>query len=67
MAALIGLVREGDMIDIDIPNRTISCASTKPNCYPPRRAGRQGLEAGRTAQAQGHHGAEGLRRLRHFG
>ena len=64
---LIGLVREGDMIDIDIPNRTISLrVDDSRTRRPPRRTGRQGLEAGRAAQAQGHDRAQSLRRLRHL-
>ncbi len=58
----IGLVRDGDIIEIDIPNRTINSRSPTPNS-PPRRAGRGRLEAGR-AQAQRDDGAQGLRGLR---
>ena len=65
----IGLVREGDTIEIDIPNRTINLAvsgrRTGASAAPTQDAAR--LEAGRQAQAQRHHGAAGLRRLRHHG
>jgi dihydroxyacid dehydratase/phosphogluconate dehydratase len=61
----IGLVREGDMIEIDIPNRTISLRSIRcRTCASPGRAGQAWLDAGRPAAAQRHDGAEGLCGLR---
>ena len=59
----IGLVREGDTIEIDIPNRTITLlvADDELVAAPPR-PGPPRLEAGPPAQAQRHAGAPGLRR-----
>jgi hypothetical protein len=56
----IGLVREGDMIDIDIPNRTIACACRGRTGQAPRRTGCSRLEAREAAPAQGVTGAESL-------
>ena len=52
---LIGLVHDGDMIEIDIPTRTIHLdVGSGRTGASARRAGRGGLAAGRPAQAQGH-------------
>ena len=61
----IGLVREGDTIEIDIPNRTINLAVDDAELAA-RRAEQDshGLEAAGEAQAQGDDGAAGLCRLR---
>ena len=57
----IGLVREGDKVLIDIPNRSINLLVSDEELASRRtRTGRQGLEAGRSASTQGDHGAEGL-------
>ena len=61
----IGLVEDGDLIEIDIPNRTHPPRGVDDAelAAPPRRDGGEGqgrLEAGRAAQAQGHDGAAGL-------
>ena len=64
----IGLVEEGDRIEIDIPNRTIHLAVDDAELdAPPRRDGgarRQGWKP-ETAQAQGDHGAARLCRAHH--
>ena len=62
---LIGLVEEGDLIEIDIPTRSISLAvddadaGEAPRSHAGPRRGR--LEARQEAQPQGVDGAEGLR------
>ena len=62
----IGLVREGDMIEIDIPNRTISLRVDEAELAA-RRAEQdaKGWKPAEAAQAQRHDRAEGLCRLRH--
>ena len=64
----IGLVEAGDRIEIDIPARRSSLPSPTKNwraAAPRWSEGRRRLEAGQAAQAQGHDGAEGLRRADH--
>ena len=62
----IGLVREGDLIEIDIPARTIHLAVDGRRARPPpRRAAGRRLEARGAPQAPRHHRAPRLRRLRH--
>ena len=62
---LIGLVEEGDLIEIDIPSRSISLAVDDADAgkTPRSHAGprRGGLEARQEAHPQGDDGAEGLR------
>lgn len=61
----IGLVRQGDLIEIDIPNRTINLAVSEEELAVRRaQAGQARLEAGSAAQAQRHDGAESLCRFR---
>jgi dihydroxy-acid dehydratase len=61
----IGLVETGDVIEIDIPGRTINLAVSD-ECWPaPRRAGSQGLEACQGTPAQGFDRLAGLCRDDH--
>jgi hypothetical protein len=61
----IGLVETGDVIEIDIPGRTINLAVSD-ECWPaPRRAGSQGLEACQGPPAQGFDRLAGLCRDDH--
>ena len=62
----IGLVENGDLIEIDIPNRTIHLAvRDEVLAHAPRRAGRQGLAPGQAAPAHGLGRAPGLCRDDH--
>ena len=64
----IGLVRQGDRIRIDIPNRSINVLVSDEELAKRRgRAGRSGLEAGPAAPAQGDRRAQGLRLAGHLG
>ncbi len=66
---LVGLVEDGDTIEIDIPNRRIHLAvDDAEHRQPPRRHGGKGgrrLAAHREAHPQGFRGAAGLRRTHH--
>ena len=58
---MIGLVEDGDRVEIDIPNRRIEVmVSARGAGRAPRRDGREGLAPGRAAQTQDHDGASGL-------
>ena len=65
----IGLVEDGDLIEIDIPDRSIKLARLRRGAGPPPRGdggeGRRRLEAGQAAQAQRDDGAESLCRADH--
>ena len=64
----IGLVEEGDRIEIDIPARTIKLLVSDEDAGGSARGdggqGQRRLEAGRAAQAPGHDGAARLRGVR---
>ena len=65
----IALVEPGDRIAIDIPGRTVELMVAEAELKRRRAAieakGKDALEAGRAARAQGLQGAARLRRLRH--